>query len=277
MLVFTSTAGAVFVIALAAALVLARGWQRYRRAYLERTASDLASMFLFVDARQLLALTIVVTTLAAAVGVALGPVVTLGLSAAGLATPTVVVRVYRARRVRRFDRQLALALDSLSAALRSGLSLPQALDEVARGAQSPLAQELRLTVREVRLGTPTERALEALAARVGSEELELVVTSINTVRGLGGNLSELFDTLAATLRERFRIEGRIKALTAQGKLQGSIVGALPVAVWLAFDAVRPDLTRPMMGHWFGAAVVALVLVLELLGAVVIRRIVAIRV
>jgi len=271
------TSGAVLGAAAVVFLVAGRAGERYHAVYLERSASQLATMFLFIDARQLLALTAVVTALGAALGLSFGPVVTLSLAAAGLGTPTLLVRLHRARRVRLFDQQLALALGSLAAALRSGLSLPQALEEVARSGPPPLAQELALTVRELRLGTSPDRALEALAARVASDELELVVTSINTVRGLGGNLAELFETLAATLRERFRIEGRIRALTAQGKLQGWIVGALPVVVWLAFDAVRPDLTRPMMHHWFGGALVALVAVMELLGALVIRRIVAIRV
>jgi tight adherence protein B len=276
-LVFVFTTGAALCLLGGGALVLARAWERYHEAYLERSAADLAAMFLFVDARQLLVLTGVVTALGAGLGILFGPLVAISLVTAGLATPTLLVRLHRARRVRLFDRQLALALGSLSAALRSGLSLHQALEELARSGHPPLAQELALTVREIRLGTPTERALETLATRVGSEELELVVTSINTVRGLGGNLAELFDTLAATLRERFRVEGRIRALTAQGKLQGWIVGALPVLVWLCFDSIRPDLTRPMMHHWFGGAVVGLVAVMELLGAVVIRRIVAIRI
>ena len=96
-------------------------------------------------------------------------------------------------------------------------------------------------------------------------------------RALGGNLAEMLDTLSRTIRERFRIEGRIRSLTAQGKLQGIIMGLMPVLVWLAFDALRPDLTRPMMRHWFGYAMVGTVIVMELLGAFFIRRIIAIRV
>jgi tight adherence protein B len=87
----------------------------------------------------------------------------------------------------------------------------------------------------------------------------------------------MFDTVGATIRERFRIEGRIRSLTAQGRLQGIIMGIMPLIVWLGFDSVRPDLTRPMMQHWFGYAMVALVLVMELLGALFIRRIIAIKV
>ena len=148
---------------------------------------------------------------------------------------------------------------------------------MARTANVPLSQEFALTVREVRMGTSQEDALENLAARVDSEDLALVVTAINTAKTVGGNMAEMLDTLSNTIRERFRIEGRIRALTAQGKLQGWIIGAMPALVWIAFDAVRPDLTRPMMHHWFGYSMVALVVVMELLGAFLIRRVIAVRV
>ena len=84
------------------------------------------------------------------------------------------------------------------------------------------------------------------------------MTSVNTARTLGANMAEMFDTISETILGRLRMEGRIRSLTAQGKLQGIVMGAMPLIVWIGFDWVRPDLTRPMMEHWFGALVVALV-------------------
>jgi tight adherence protein B len=278
LLVLLLTAVAVFFLTAIVVLVLSRAYARYEERYLAKRISDLSEMFFFVDARQLLILTVAASAIGAALGVLLlGPVLTVLLTAFGLASPTLLVRFYRARRIKLFDRQLVDALGSMASALRAGMTLYQAMEEVSRSTLPPLAQEFALTVREMRLGTPTDDAFDNLAKRVGSDDLKLVVTAVTTARGLGGNMAEIFDTLAATTRERFRIEGRIRALTAQGRLQGIVVGLMPVAVWLAFDAVRPDLTRPMMHHWFGYVMVTVIAIMEILGFFFLRRIVAIKI
>ncbi|MFL5246424.1 MAG: type II secretion system F family protein, partial [Myxococcales bacterium] len=130
-------------------------------------------------------------------------------------------------------------------------------------------------VKEVKLGVSVEDGLVAMAERVKSEDLELVVTSTNIARQLGGNMAEMFETTAATIRERFRLEGKIKSLTSQGKLQGFIVALLPLGVGLAFNWVRPDLVQPMFDGWFGYVVVAIIAILEAIGFVIIRKIVSI--
>jgi tight adherence protein B len=271
-------AGAVFFLATLIAGVLARAFEEYRERYLAKTVTDLSEMFFFVGPGQLVVLTLAVTAIGAALGFLLfGPVLTVILVVVGMAFPTVLVRFYRARRVKLFERQLVDALGGIASAFRAGMTLYQAMEEVARTANVPLSQEFALTVREVRMGKSQEEALENLAARVDSEDLALVVTAINTAKMVGGNMAEMLDTLSNTIRERFRIEGRIRALTAQGKLQGWIIGAMPILVWIGFDAVRPDLTRPMMHHWFGYSMVALVVIMELLGAFLIRRVIAVRV
>ncbi len=277
-LVLLFTAGAVFFLTTLVVLVLRRAYARYEERYLAKRISDLSEMFFFVDARQLVVLTVAVSAIGATVGLLLsGPVVTVLLVLFGLASPTVLVKLQRSRRVKLFERQLVDALGGMAAAFRAGMTLYQALEEVSRTAPAPLSQELALTVREMRLGTPTDEALQSLAQRVASEDLALVVTAVTTARSLGGNLAEMFDTLSGTIRERFRVEGKIRALTAQGRLQGAILGAMPLFVWLGFDMVRPDLTRPMMGHWFGYATVGLVVFMELLGVWLIHRIVSIEI
>lgn len=277
-LVLLMTAGAVFFLTVVVIDVLRRAFAQYEERYLARRVSDLSEMFFFVGPRQLVILTVAITALGGALGLLLfGPVVTVVLVGLGAASPTLLVRFYRARRVKLFERQLVDALGGLAAALRAGMTFQQALEEIGRTASAPLSQEFGLTVREIRLGASTEEALESLASRVGSDDLQLVVTAVNTARSLGGNLAEMFDRIASTIRERFRIEGRIRALTAQGRLQGVVIGAMPILVWLAFDAIRPDLTRPMLSHWFGYTMIGLVLVMEALGTLFIRRVIAIRV
>jgi tight adherence protein B len=122
-----------------------------------------------------------------------------------------------------------------------------------------------------------DEALAALGERVQSEDLHLTVTAITVARQLGGNLADILETIAATIRERFRLEGKIQALTAQGKLQGAIVAALPLLLGAVMNRIRPDLVQPMLAHTFGHVLVAVVLLMELVGVALIRRIVRIEV
>lgn len=277
-LVLLCTAGAVFFLATLIVAVLRRAFAEYEERYLAKRISDLSEMFFFVGPRQLIILTIAVTAIGATIGLLLlGPILTMLIVLAGISTPTLLVRFYRARRIKLFERQLVDALIGVSSAFRAGMTLYQAMEEVARTSRPPLSQEFSLTVREVRLGKTTEEALENLASRVDSDDLALVVTAINTARAVGGNMSEMLDSLSGTIRERFRIEGRIRSLTAQGKLQGWIIGAMPLLIWIAFDYIRPDLTRPMLHHWFGYSMIGLVVLMEILGAFFIRRITTIKV
>ena len=196
-------------------------------------------------------------------------------AALGFFAPALGVRLYRRRRRRRFEGQLADALQQMANALRAGLSFHQAVEQVARDALPPLAQELGLYLKEVKLGVPAGEALSAMAARVGSEDLELLAASTNLARQMGGNLAGMFETIAGTVRERFRLEGRIRALTSQGKLQGIIVAALPVFVAAFLDWYRPDLLQPLFETAYGYALVSAIVLLELTGFVLIHRIVAI--
>ncbi len=278
LLVLLFTAGAVFFLAFLTVGVLRRALDEYEERYLAKQVSDLSEMFLFVGPGQLIILTISLTGIGGVIGLLLlGPILTVMLVVLGLLTPTLLVRFYRVRRIHLFEAQLVDALGGMAGAMRAGMTFRQSMEEIAKTSRAPLSQEFSLTVREIRLGTPTEDALENLAGRVGSDDLALVVAAINTARTVGGNMAEMFDTVSKTIRERFRIEGRIRSLTSQGKLQGIVMGLMPVLVWLGFDALRPDLTRPMMQHWFGMAMVTMIVVMELLGAFFIRRIIAIKV
>ena len=238
--------------------------------------NDLSDMFLFIEPSQIILLNIAALILFAAVGFWVGGAFFATIAAvAGFFAPAGAVRFYRQKRIRRFNTQLTEALQQLANALRAGLTFQQAMDQIGREAMAPLRQEFGLFTKEVKLGVPLEEALINLANRVGSEDLELVATSTNIARQLGGNLAEMFETIAATIRERFRLEGKINALTSQGKLQGFIVASLPLWIGLFFNWYRPDLMEPMFENAYGYILVSVILVLEAIGFILIRRIVAI--
>jgi tight adherence protein B len=249
----------------------------YRRRYHVETLEQLTDFMLVLDTRQQRWMGLFVGVLFFFIGLAFAPVLAVVLGFAGLATPTLYVARMKSQRIERFEHQLADALQAISGAMRSGLTFRQAMAEVAQNAHAPLGQEFRVFVRELQLGTSLDDALDSLAGRVGSQELDLFVSSSQIAIKVGGNVAEMFDKLSSTLRERFRIEGRIRSLTAQGKLQGVVIGLMPIVVWVGFDFFRPDLTRPMMQSWFGYGVVLIIVLMELLGALFIRRIVEIEI
>ena len=275
-LTFLLVCAAVFLLSLLSFAVLRRAFEQYQARYVARSLRDLSDMFLFVEPRQLVLLNAATMALFAGLGLWTGGAFLASVAAAlGFFAPALGVRLFRRRRLRRFEAQLADALQHMANALRAGLSFHQSVEQVARDALPPLAQELGLYLKEVKLGVAADQALAAMAARVGSEDLELVAASTNLARQMGGDLAGMFETVAGTVRERFRLEGRIRALTSQGKLQGVIVAALPVFVAAFLDWYRPDLLEPLFETAYGYALVSAIVLLELTGFVLIQRIVAI--
>ncbi len=273
-LIFLLVTGSVFFMTLVVFGVLSKAFEQYQERYVVKSMNDLSDMFLFIDPRQMLVLNIASMCLLGGVGfIFFNPLVCVGLIIFGFFLPMQLVKHYRRRRIKKFNTQLVDALQAMANAFKAGLTFPQGIEHVAREAQAPLAQEFGLFVKEVKLGVPLEEALLNMARRVGSDDLELVVTSTNIARALGGNMAEMFETISSTIRERFRLEGKIDALTAQGKLQGWIVASMPLVLGIVLSKMRGDLMEPMLNHMFGYVLVALICVMELLGVFLIRRIV----
>lgn len=266
--------GSVFFFSLVIFGVLSKAYEQYQERYVVKSMNDLSDMFLFIDPRQMLILNIASMCLIGLFSyVVINPLVAIGGTIFGFFLPMMLVKHYRKRRIRKFNTQLVDALQAMANAFKAGLTFQQAIEHVAREATAPLSQEFGLFVKEAKLGVPMEEALVNMAKRVGSDDLELVVTATNISRQLGGNMAEMFETLSTTIRERFRLEGKIDALTSQGKLQGWVVGAMPLILGMVLNYMRPDLMQPMLDHIFGYILVAVICVMEILGMLIIRRIV----
>ena len=274
--VFLLCGGSVFFLAFLASEVLRKAFEQYQKRYVARSVHDLSAMFLFVEPGQVVRLNLAAMLVLALAGAWIaGPSCGALAAGAGFFAPAAAIAAYRRRRVRRFDAQLTEALQQMANALRAGQTLQQAIEHAGRDADRPLRQEFGLVTKEVKLGVPLDEALAAMSDRVLSEDLELVATSTGIARQLGGNLAEMFDAIGATIRERFRLEGKIAALTSQGKLQGLIVASLPLFIGLFLDSYRPDLIAPMFESAYGYLLVSAVVVLQAAGFVAIRRIVAV--
>ncbi|KFE66411.1 type II secretion system F family protein [Hyalangium minutum] len=266
--------GSVFFFSLVIFTVLAKAYEQYQERYVAKSMNDLSDMFLFIDPRQMLVLNIASMCLLGILSyIIFNPILCVGMTIFGFFLPMLLVKYYRKRRIKKFNIQLVDALQAMANAFKAGLTFPQAIEHVSKEALPPLSQEFGLFVKEVKLGVPLEEALINMAKRVGSDDLELVVVSTNIARQLGGNMAEMFETISTVIRERFRLEGKIDALTSQGKLQGWIVASMPAVLGMVLNSMRPDLMEPMMNHLFGYILVTVIAVMEVLGILIIRRIV----
>ncbi|WP_163998320.1 type II secretion system F family protein [Pyxidicoccus caerfyrddinensis] len=266
--------GSVFFFSLVIFSVLSKAYEQYQERYVAKSMNDLSDMFLFIDPRQMLILNIASMCLLGILSyIIFNPILAVIATVFGFFVPMLMVKHYRKRRIKKFNVQLVDALQAMANAFKAGLTFPQAIEHVAREAMPPLSQEFGLFVKEVKLGVPLEEALINMGRRVGSDDLELVVVSTNIARQLGGNMAEMFETISTVIRERFRLEGKIDALTSQGKLQGWIVAAMPGVLGMVLNYMRPDLMEPMMNHLFGWILVVIIAIMEIMGILIIRRIV----
>ena len=265
---------ATFVLVLVIFSVMRKVLEQYEERYATKGTATLENMFFFVSTKQIVALTLAVASILFVLGLVISGIIgAIVFATVGFFTPFVGIRYLKKRRIAKFNRQLVDALAQMSAAFKAGLTLPQAAENIAQEIGPPLGQEFGLLVKEIKLGIPMEEALTNMAVRVGSDDLDLVVTSTNIARQLGGNMAEMFDIISATIRERFRLEGRINALTSQGRMQGWVVSLMPLVVGIVYYYMRPDLMKPMLAATFGKVVILVILLMETVGMFWIQRIV----
>jgi tight adherence protein B len=195
-------------------------------------------------------LTVIVAAAAvsAIAGTVLGGSIFFGILAGigGVFLPPLYVKQATLARTRKFDNQLGDMLNLMVNGLRAGYSTLQAMEAVSRELPKPICDEFRRVVQEMQLGIPMELALEHLLRRIISEDLDLVVTAVNVQREVGGNLAEILDVISYTIRERVRIKGEIRALTAQGQATAWVISLLPVALVLILFLVN----RPYVMEFF---------------------------
>ena len=189
----------------------------------------------------------------------------------------------KSKRLQAFNNHLADTITLVANALRAGASFLQAIELVVRETQPPVSTEFNRVIREVNLGLPFEQALANMVRRVRSEDLELLTTAITIQHQVGGNLAEILDSIAFTIRERIRIKGEIKTLTAQQRMSGYVVAGLPIFLVVILSVIAPQFMEPMfgppeiLGIPAGVIVLALGAIMMAIGFLAIRRIVDIEV
>lgn len=238
-------------------------------------ASEIIYLSLVIAALAFLVLTLIFKNL----------VIASMFSLPALAAPFLYVRRLKAKYLDSFGAQLADTLTLMSNALRSGYSFNQAMEMVAREADPPMSDEFKRVSDEIQVGKTVEEAMDNLAKRIGSADLNLMVTAVIIQREVGGALAEILDTIAEVIRERVRIQGEIRTLTTQGRISGLFLAFMPIGLGLAVNVITrlmsggtgepymAPLLHTKAGHWM----IGIGLVMQVLGFFVIKRIVTIEV
>jgi tight adherence protein B len=185
----------------------------------------------------------------------------------GFLLPRLYIQRRQQNRLNAFNAHLADTITLLANALRAGSSFLQATELIVRETEPPISTEFGRVVREVQLGLTTEQALANIVRRVKSADLELMATAITIQYQVGGNLAEILDTIAFTIRERVRIKGELRVLTAQQRLSGYVVGFLPIALLVVIGLLAPQFLRAMFDNPPGVLGLPLGLVLLGIGAI----------
>ena len=256
---------------------LALFWGRYRETFTEQARFNLTDMFMFMDARSLfrfnaIALVLVPALIWLFTGNPLLAVFALVLI---MVLPKKIYRWMRQRRIDKIQQQLPDGLMMVAGGMRAGLGFSPSLESLARDIEPPLAQEFALVLREQRMGVKMEEALAHFNDRVSVADVTLFVSAVNISREVGGNLAESMASLADTLRRRLIMEGKVKSLTAQGRLQGIVMAMMPVGIIAFLSFAYPDTMHAMYHTPLGWAVIAVAAVMEYLGYRMCRKITSI--
>ncbi|OZI70774.1 type II secretion system F family protein [Bordetella genomosp. 12] len=249
-------------------------WRRYRETYVHDARHGLQEVFLFLDPQQLWGMAAVCACAAFGLLMILGSPWLLAASGAGLGwcVPAALLKRLRARRLLRLQSQLPAGLLSLAAGLKAGASLPTALRQLADLAQAPLSQELSLMLREQRIGVSFDDALSRLEARANVPAVRLVAAAFRVAGTSGGNLAQALEGIAHALRGELLAQGRLKALTAQGRMQAWVLSALPLVLGIVLYLLRPTHMALLWQTEAGWVVMAAMAGLQALGWLLIRRI-----
>lgn len=190
----------------------------------------------------------------------------------GAVLPGLFVYRQKLKRAEMLSEEIGDSLTGMSNSLRAGYSFQQAMDLIAKETQGPLGKEYRRTLREINLGVTTDQALQNLVKRVNNEDMELMISTVLIQRSIGGNLAEIFDKISDTIRQRIRMKGEVRVLTAQGRISSWILGVMPIFLLIAISLINPDYVKMFFETPLGWGLLIYAIVSEVIGFLVIRKI-----
>ncbi|MGX6570453.1 Flp pilus assembly protein TadB [Cupriavidus necator] len=269
--------GAFLMTVLIAWAVLSQGkrwFVRHTQTLATEVEASLADLFIFINMRQVAGISVVaVFALPLLTWLVSQNVFFAMLSIpVSLLLPRALVKKMQRKRLMAIEDQMPDALLMMSSALRAGASFPMALESVVAESRPPISQEFDLLMREVRLGVDLMDALRNMEKRIPVPDFLMVTAAITISREVGGNLAETLESVARTLREKHQMEGKIRALTAQGKMQGLVMTGLPLFLIVVLNHMEPVAMAPLFSSPIGWGTLSVIAVMELLGYKAISKI-----
>lgn len=251
---------------------------RTQRKQLERLADELYVAGIALRAEEFVLFWVLVTIALPLLFLFFGasPIVCVGLVIIGAAAPIALVRLKRQNQLGKIDKQLIDAVVIISNSMRAGMSFQSAMQNIANEMEPPISKEFARVCRETKLGMSLETSFDRMITRTGNKDLELICNAVIIQRQIGGNLSEVLDNISATISERIRLRGEIKAMTASGTLSGYIIGALPVFMLLILMFLNPQYINMFFTTSAGRVMLLISAVMETIGFLLVRKIVNIK-
>jgi tight adherence protein B len=250
-----------------------------QRGFAANLRTDLARANLRLRVAEFMLITILAVVLSLWLGSLIfdSPLIGLAFGVVGFFVPRIYVNIRKRRRLNAFNDQLGDTINLLANSLRSGFSIVQSMETVAEQLPDPIASEFHRVTQEIALGLNYEEALNNMLRRVPSDDLDLMITAINIQARIGGNLAEILDTIGHTIRERVRIKGEIRVLTAQQTISGYILALLPVVLGLVLYLINPKYIGRMFTDPCGWIMIGVSVIMMVSGFLIIRKIVNIEV
>jgi len=249
----------------------------YKENFTATASSNMSDMFLSIDANQMFMINIVaIIVLPILTWLITGDIpATLGMLVIIVLLPSFFYRTMRKQRLKRFEAQLPDGLVMISGAMRAGASLNIALESLVKEQPAPLSQEFELFLKEQRLGVDFAESLKKMEERIPIPDFSMLVTALLINHEVGGNLAETMETLGETLRRKGMMEGKIESLTAQGKLQGIVMTCLPILLGILLNFMEPEAMSKLWTTTIGYIILAVIIMMELLGYIMISKITSI--
>lgn len=203
-------------------------------------------------------------------------IVALAVMVVCLFLPMFLIKIKQKQKVKKFESQLSDALIIACSCLKSGLSFSQAMETISKDMDAPISSEFALVIKEMSMGSSMEEALDKMSTRIKSNHLQLMISAVLVQRQTGGNLSQILENISDTIKDRMKLQQELKSATASGKMSGTIVGCMPVAILGMFALVNPDFVTPMFHEKIGIILLCVAGGLEVFCFLLIKKITTIK-
>jgi tight adherence protein B len=253
------------------------GWF-YNLGVMQKLEQSLWQAGIYRRVSDILLLTLLMFAGGALIGAALwqDPAFALALGALLATLPVLYIKIKRGRRIKRFITQLPFALDLIKSSLEAGHSLLRGLQVVVSEFEDPIATEFRSVIEQTRLGLPLPRAMEEMLKRVPNDDLRLLIVAVRVQSEVGSSLAVIIERLAEIVRIRQRLGAQVKALTAQARMSGWVVGALPIIMLAAFSVIQPSYTHTLFYEPGGQRLLKIAATLDALAFLSIRKLLKVK-